>query len=55
MTWQHAQTSTNPGPPTDFDIAITGGTGAYAKVRGYGHVTQTEATGIGAYTLYLIR
>lgn len=30
--------------PGDFDIAITGGTGDFARARGYGHVHQTGDT-----------
>lgn len=28
--------------PADFDIGITGGTGDFARARGYGHVHQTS-------------
>ncbi|MFF3691240.1 hypothetical protein [Streptomyces sp. NPDC002187] len=53
VTWQHLQTTTVGTPPSDFDLAITGGTGAYATARGYGHVARISEPG-GALTLYLV-
>jgi hypothetical protein len=52
VTWQHLQTTPVGTPPSDFDLAVTGGTGAYATARGYGHVVRISEPG-GALTLYL--
>ncbi|MGW7365372.1 hypothetical protein ACWGI8_18500 [Streptomyces sp. NPDC054841] len=54
VTWQHVQTTPVGTPPSDFDIAVTGGTGAYATARGYGHVARVSDGG-GGFTLYLLR
>ncbi|UUN30761.1 hypothetical protein [Streptomyces sp. FIT100] len=54
VTWQHLQTTPIGTPPSDFDLAVTGGTGAYATARGYGHVEAISQSG-GALTLYLVR
>ncbi|MEV6653980.1 hypothetical protein [Streptomyces sp. NPDC051219] len=54
VTWQHLQTTPVGTPPSDFDLAITGGTGAYVTARGYGHVARISESG-GAFTLYLVR
>ncbi|MCX4824722.1 hypothetical protein OG883_33675 [Streptomyces sp. NBC_01142] len=53
VTWQHLQTTPIGTPPSDFDLAVTGGTGAYATARGYGHVARISESG-GAFTLYLV-
>ncbi|MFC5805001.1 hypothetical protein [Streptomyces formicae] len=54
VTWQHLQTTRVGTPPSDFDLAVTGGTGSYATARGYGHVEAISQSG-GALTLYLAR
>ncbi|MFD3440472.1 hypothetical protein ACFWU3_23535 [Streptomyces sp. NPDC058685] len=54
VSWQHLQTIPVGAPPSDFDLAITGGTGAYATARGHGHVARVSQAG-GALTLYLVR
>lgn len=54
VSWQHLKTTPIGTPPSDFDIAITGGTGAYATVRGYAHIARIAESG-GALTLYLLR
>ncbi|MGW2558604.1 hypothetical protein ACWCXB_05010 [Streptomyces sp. NPDC001514] len=54
VSWQHLQTTPVGTPPSDFDVAVTGGTGAYATSRGYGHIARISETG-GAFTLYLVR
>lgn len=54
LAWQHLHTTPVGAPPSDFDIAITGGTGAYATVHGHAHVARTSEPG-GALTLYLVR
>ncbi|GGW65783.1 hypothetical protein [Streptomyces xantholiticus] len=53
VTWQHLQTTPAGTPPSDFDLAITGGTGAYATARGHAHVASISESG-GALTLYLV-
>lgn len=53
VAWQHLQTTPVGTPPSDFDVSITGGTGAYATARGYGHVARISESG-GAFTLYLV-
>ncbi|WP_405575298.1 hypothetical protein OG317_35755 [Streptomyces sp. NBC_01167] len=53
VAWQHLQTTSPGAPPSDFDLAITGGTGAYATARGHGHVARVSQSG-GALTLYLV-
>lgn len=53
LSWQHLKTNPIGTPPSDFDIAITGGTGAYATVRGYAHIARIAESG-GAFTLYLL-
>ncbi|MFP1628107.1 hypothetical protein ACLB9X_23735 [Streptomyces sp. 5K101] len=53
VTWQHLQTTPGGAPPSDFDIAITGGTGAYATARGHAHVAGISESG-GALTLHLV-
>jgi hypothetical protein len=53
VSWQHLKTSPIGTPPSDFDIAITGGTGAYATVRGYARVARIAESG-GALALYLL-
>ncbi|MFF3456897.1 hypothetical protein ACFYXH_21685 [Streptomyces sp. NPDC002730] len=53
VSWQHLKTTPIGTPPSDFDIAITGGTGAYATVRGYAHIARTAESG-GAFTLHLV-
>lgn len=53
VSWQHLKTSPIGTPPSDFDIAVTGGTGAYATVRGYAHIARTAESG-GAFTLFLL-
>ncbi|MFE3323527.1 hypothetical protein [Streptomyces sp. NPDC059176] len=54
LAWQHLHTTPVGAPPSDFDIAITGGTGAYAAAHGYAHVARTSEQG-GALTLHLVR
>lgn len=54
VSWQHHHTNPVGSPPSDFDIAVTGGTGAYATARGYAHIARTAESG-GALTLYLVR
>jgi len=53
VSWQHLKTTPIGTPPSDFDIAITGGTGAYATVRGYAHIARIAESG-GGFTLYLL-
>ncbi|WP_251017224.1 hypothetical protein [Streptomyces sp. ISL-1] len=53
VSWQHLKTTPIGTPPSDFDIAITGGTGAYATVRGYAHIARIADSG-GALALYLL-
>ncbi|MGW8949474.1 hypothetical protein [Streptomyces sp. NPDC055709] len=53
VTWQHLQTTAVGKPPSDFDIAVTGGTGTYANARGYGHVARISGSG-GSFTLHLV-
>lgn len=53
VTWQHLQTTPAGAPPSNFDLAITGGTGAYATARGHAHVASISESG-GALTLYLV-
>ncbi|MFD7441674.1 hypothetical protein [Streptomyces sp. NPDC059909] len=53
LTWQHLKTTAVGTPPSDFDVAITGGTGAYATVRGYAHIGRIAQSG-GVLTLHLL-
>ncbi|MGW1882548.1 hypothetical protein [Streptomyces sp. NPDC001970] len=53
VTWQHLHTVPTGAPPSDFEVAVTGGTGAYATARGYAHIASISASG-GAFTLHLV-
>jgi hypothetical protein len=54
VTWQHLRTSPPGTPPSDFHVAVTGGTGAYATARGYAHIARISESG-GSFTLHLVR
>ncbi|MGP3690685.1 hypothetical protein ACTVZO_39365 [Streptomyces sp. IBSNAI002] len=55
ISWQHLQPAPGTAPPTEFDVAITGGTGAYSTARGYAHITRTSVGTEGEYTIHLER
>ncbi|MFI1471431.1 hypothetical protein [Streptomyces wuyuanensis] len=54
VTWQHLKTTPVGTPPSDFDVAVTGGTGVYRTARGHAHIGRIAEQG-GAFTLYLVR
>ncbi|MGP3690690.1 hypothetical protein ACTVZO_39395 [Streptomyces sp. IBSNAI002] len=54
ISWQHFAPP-HTAPPTDFDAAITGGTGAYSTVRGYIHTVRTSLQPEGEYIVHLQR
>ncbi|MEU2113356.1 hypothetical protein [Streptomyces sp. NPDC019507] len=54
VTWQHLKSTPVGTPPRDFDVAVTGGTGAYRTARGHAHIGRIAEEG-GSFTLYLVR
>ncbi|MEI5007293.1 hypothetical protein ACFWOY_25915 [Streptomyces sp. NPDC058423] len=54
VTWQHLKSTPVGTPPSDFDVAVTGGTGAYRTARGHAHIGRIAEEG-GSFTLYLVR
>ncbi|MCX4784316.1 hypothetical protein [Streptomyces sp. NBC_01264] len=52
ISWQHYEPP-HAAPPTGFDIAITGGTGAYSTAAGYAHIIRTSLDGPGEYQVFL--
>lgn len=53
VTWQHLKTTPTGTPPSDFDVAVTGGTGVYRTARGHAHIGRIAEEG-GSFTLYLV-